>query len=39
MKSGKTNTNYYTAIKKFLGIKKDALNSYMREQLELESTK
>ncbi len=39
MSSGKTDQEYYIAIEKYLGIKKEGLNLYLREQLNIESKK
>ena len=39
MSSGKTDEDYYNAIKKYLGINKSELNDYAREQLQIESKK
>lgn len=37
MSSGKTDEEYYNAIEECLGVKKSELNTYLREQLEIES--
>jgi hypothetical protein len=39
MNSGPSNENYYNAIEKYLGIKKNDLNFYLRQQLEIEANK
>ncbi len=39
MSEGKTDEDYYNAIKKYLGIHKAELNSYLRQQIQIESTK
>jgi hypothetical protein len=39
MSSGKMDEDYYKAIEKHLGINKSELNSYLREQLKIESKK
>lgn len=36
MNSGRSNEDYYEAIENFLGINRADLNSYLREQLEIE---
>ena len=37
MNSGKLDDDYYSAIEKYLGIKKSNLNEYLREQLKAEA--
>ena len=37
LNSGKTNTDYYKAINTYLGIKKENLNIYLRQQLDIEA--
>lgn len=39
MSSGKTDTDYYNAIQKYLGVKRSELNRFIREQLAIESKK
>lgn len=39
MNSGKTEEDYYSAIEKFLGVKKVDLNAFLREQLKKEAEK
>jgi hypothetical protein len=37
LRSGKTDSDYYRAIEKYLGIKQSELNAYLRGQLEIEA--
>ncbi len=39
MNSGQSNEDYYKAIEKYVGVKRNNLNKYLRQQLEIESTK